>query len=290
MNHDPYKIITLIQGSPEWHVWRRTKITASMAGIIMGLSPFETPLALYNKILSGEEIPDNHHMRRGRETEPEARLWATERTGNLYEPVCAESIETPWMGCSLDGWCEFAETKAVEIKCPDKSVEQFALLDEIPATHLAQMQHQMYVMGLDKMYYITYSKYSQDGVIITVNRDDLFIQKMIDALNAFRLRLINFDPPEPTDKDYIQIVDPEAIELAKNYDSICLTLKNLEYQKEEARKALIAKTGDKNCNIGNLRMTKTFSKGRVDYDKIEILKDMDLSPYRKPPIVSWRIS
>lgn len=287
----PYKIVQISQNSPEWLQWRRSKITASNAAAIMGLDPYTTPLQLYNRILSGEEVPDNHFMKHGRESEAEARGWLAMQTGKAYIPVCMESVQYPWMGCSLDGWREHYDPPACEIKCPMKTIEQFAMLDEIPVPHFAQMQHQMCVAGIDKMYYVTYSKQSQKGLILTIKRDDLFIKKLLEAEKAFWDRLGSFEPPDPIDgRDIFVLDDPEAAEMAKTYFQLNVQKLAAEAKMDEIKKTLISKAGDKSVKIGDARLTKIIRKGTVDYSAIPELKDVPLDNYRKPAITSWRFS
>lgn len=288
------KIINHIQGSDLWLAWRRTKITASMAGPIMSLSDYMTPLQLYNQILEGSEEPDNHFMAHGRNTEDEARQWANERLcrdSTTYIPLCAESTTYTWMGASLDGWNENAEVKGMEIKSPKKRIEQFALLDTITPSHFAQIQHQISVMDVEKWYYVTYSKESQDGVIITVKRDDLFIKKMIEAENAFRLRLVNFDPPDPIDgRDIETLDDPALYKEIEEYVSIHKQFKHFEKLEKELKTKVLAKIEAKSVFVGNFKIMKSIKQGRVDYESIPCLQGYDLDQHRKPNQVSWRIS
>jgi putative phage-type endonuclease len=286
-----YKIVNVDQQSSEWHSWRRNKITASNAAAIMGLDPHTTPLELYNRILSGEEVPDNEFMKHGRETEAEARGWVAMQTGKAYIPTCMESIEYPWMACSLDGWREHLEPAALEIKCPMKTIEQFALLDEIPVPHFCQLQHQMCVAGIDKMYYVTYSKASQEGLILTIKRDDLFIKKLVEAEKAFYNRLSSFEPPDPIDcRDYVEIREPEAVNEANEYERACFEERLASAKKEKIRDKLIERAAGRSVKVGDLKITKVVSRGRVDYSSIPAIQNLDLDPYRKPNTTSWRFS
>ncbi len=291
MSNHPYKIVNLEQGSPEWLFWRRNKITASTAAAIMGLDTWTTPLMLYNRILSAEEIPDNEFMKHGRETEAEARGWLATQTGKAYIPICMESIEYPWMACSLDGWREHLDPPAIEIKCPMKTIEQFAKLDEIPVYHFCQLQHQMAVSGIDRMYYLTYSKVSQDGIIITINRDDIFIKKLIETEKTFYDRLGSFEPPDPIDgRDIFVLDDPEAVMQADRYSQICKEIEVLEVLKEGSRRYLIDKAAGRSVKVQDLKITKVIRKGNVDYSSIPALQNLDLEPYRKKSMESWRVS
>lgn len=102
-----------IQGTPEWHQLRKTKITATDACVIMGVSPWKTRLQLYHEKLSNDPPkPPNYAMQRGLDLEPIARDLYIAKTGIYVEP---KVIINEWAMCSLDGIssCGF---HAVEIK------------------------------------------------------------------------------------------------------------------------------------------------------------------------------
>jgi putative phage-type endonuclease len=287
----PYRIIDLQQGSTEWLAWRRGKITASMAATILGVSPCETRLQLYNKILSGEETPDNEAMAHGRNTEPEARGWLIDRTGTPYSPVCIESTRYPWMAASLDGWNAYTDKPIVEIKCPMKRYAVIQDMCEVPAHYYPQLQHQLAVAGAEQMYFLTYSKSDQEGVIMTVKRDDLFIEKLIIAEESFYRRLVSFDPPDPIDgRDLVEINDPETKEWALYYADLCHDIEMLEKKKDECRKKLLERTDGRSIRIGDMKITKVIRKGNISYGDIPELQGVDLDAYRKPNITTWRFS
>lgn len=293
-----YRIIegnASIQGSQEWLAWRRSKITASMSGIILGLSPYETPLQLYNKILSGEETPDNERMAHGRNTEAEARGWLSHHCECGYKPACMESIQYPWLACSLDAWdincVDGIQCKAAEIKCPTSDKGYIYSLSEIPGHYYAQVQHQLTVSGLDKMIFLTYRKSDQSGCILEVKRDDLFIEKMIPILKAFYNRLAAFDPPDPIDgRDIFVLDDPEASSEALEYERACFEEQTATAKKEKLREKLISRAAGRSIKVGDLKITKVIRRGAVDYGQIEELKNVDLEKYRKKNIESWRFS
>jgi len=53
----------LIQRSPEWKAWRRTKLTATDACVLMnGIHFGKTVLDLYHEKTSDPEIPDNSNL------------------------------------------------------------------------------------------------------------------------------------------------------------------------------------------------------------------------------------
>ena len=48
-----------IQGTPEWLEFRRTMVMASDSPVIMGVSPWKTPLQLYHEKVNGTQQVKN---------------------------------------------------------------------------------------------------------------------------------------------------------------------------------------------------------------------------------------
>lgn len=73
-------ITDLVQGTPEWHEWRRQHLTASDIPSILGDAEFSTPLEVWKvKTKRAKEKESNYVMQRGTEKEPLVRaLYALE--------------------------------------------------------------------------------------------------------------------------------------------------------------------------------------------------------------------
>jgi putative phage-type endonuclease len=284
------KIVNIKQRTPEWHAWRKNKISASMIPTLMGFNPHETPLQLWEHLQSGKEREINEHMQRGNDLEPAARYEAERKFGVYYPETCIESDEFPWMIASLDGYNANAGVRAIEIKCPTAANHQSAKLGVVPPQYYPQLQFQMYVAGLDEMYYISFIS-PADFETITVKRDDKFIEKMKPLLKPFRDCLISYIPPEPCDRDLIARDDQETLLIATELASIQEQEKELDLRKEHLRARLQAKCEDRSALIGDrFRFVKFMRKGSIDYGRIPELEGIDLEKYRKKPIESWRFS
>ena len=169
------QLVRIKQRSKSWLDWRRTKITASDAPIIMEMSPFKTPFQLLDEKLSCYESPQNKYMKRGNELEPIALQAFEKETGLVMFPAVGVH-ETEWIAASFDG-VTIEEDAIVEIKCPGKKDHACALDGKIAEKYIAQLQHQIYVSGLSFSYYFSFD--GEKGVILEVKRDEEFIEKMI---------------------------------------------------------------------------------------------------------------
>lgn len=282
MQHASYRIVPLQQNSVEWHEWRKLKIGASMAPTIMGENPYQTPLQLWEKIVKNIQTPDNQFMARGRELEPLAREWANEFLEGEYRPVCVESGAYPFIIASLDGYSDIdGEVRIIEIKCPSSSSFN-------PEMYKAQVQHQMMITSTRCCIMVIFE--GKSGRCVRFDRDDDYIQKLLKAELDFYRRMMEFDPPEPLERDFIQIEDNEAEILSRQYLDACSKIKDLQEHKDRLRMSLIEKCSHDRCKIGNLKLTKFPKQGRVDYASIEILKTVNLDLYRKASTEEWRIT
>ncbi len=179
------KIIPLKQKSSKWLAYRSTRIMASDAPIIMGMSPYKTSNQLLNEKIKRFETVPNYYMQRGIDLEPIALREFERETGLVMFPCVAEH-DNEWMAASFDGMTIDGDA-LVEIKCPGKKDHFGAMNGIIPKKYEAQLQHQMYVSGVQFIFY--YSFDGGKGVIIEVKRDEDFIEVMIDKEREFWERL-----------------------------------------------------------------------------------------------------
>jgi len=278
-----------IQGSPEWHAFRKGKIGASMAGAIMGVSPFTTPLQLWEEIQFGITKTQNEAMKRGSAMEEEARRWLNNNTNISFKPIVLQRVDHPQIIASLDGYyrCEMGEVSICEIKCGGESLHEQAKEGRIPPYYYAQMQHQLDITGLDTMIYLSY--FQGDGQVTIVKKNQEYCNNLLRIELAFLDSLINFNPPEPTDRDWVKIDDFKAIENVARYKELCEQIDVLEEEKEWLKQTIVSQIDHRRVIVGGNRIQKIDRKGGIEYQKIEALKDIDLDQYRKPNISSWRI-
>ena len=179
------KLINLKQATKEWLNWRCGLITASDAPIIMGMSPFKKTDQLLNEKYRRFSTVANPYMQRGIDLEPIALQEFEKETGLIMFP-CVGEHENEWMGASFDGMT-LEQDAIVEIKCPGKIDMLSAINGDIPEKYKAQLQHQMYVAGLEYMFYYSFS--GTCGIIIEVKRDNDFIEIMVEKEREFWDRL-----------------------------------------------------------------------------------------------------
>lgn len=276
----------LEQGTAEWLSLRTSKITSTDAAIIMGASHWKTRIQLYNEKISDTPITAyiTSKMQRGTDLEPVARqLFCIQNGIEMYSRV----VTREWAMASLDGMSDDGKY-IVEIKCPGEKDHALALSGHVPDHYYPQLQHQLFVTGLQSIFY--YSFDGTDGVTIVVKRDDKYIEKMIVEEKKFYDCLINKISPEPSENDYIERSDDLWSQCAQQWKYIIEQIKFLEKEEDHLRKQLIFLSGESNTRGNGISLCNVLRKGNIEYDKIPELRGVDLEQYRKDPIKTFRIT
>lgn len=181
-----------------WLEWRSTGIGASEAGAVVGVSPYETALAVYlRKVGAGEPIVESEAMAWGTRLEPAIAEEYSRRTGFSFTAaqVCVGSPTHFFMLATLDR--VRSDGRVVELKTVGhRSAAQWgeAGTDEIPAHYLVQVTHQMICTGTE-VADVAALIGGQELRIYTVPRDDDIADRIISLEAEFWRRVTDRDPP-----------------------------------------------------------------------------------------------
>jgi len=281
--------VDLRQNTPEWLEFRRSRIGASDAPILMGQSPWKTPYQLWMEKNLKTETEETPAMARGKALEDEARKKFEDMTGlAMMGNRCYVHKERPWQMCSLDG-IDMEEKSIVEIKCPNRNDHDTAKSGHIPTKYYGQLQHQMAVMGLDHAYYFSYDGY--DGAVVEVERNAEFVRELLDVEKTFYFDYyMKGTPPPLSEKDYIEQMSEHWDMATCMYKDVDKKLKELEVKKDMLRERLIGLANERNSRGNGVTVSKTIRRGTVDYAQIPELQTVDLERYRKPSAPMWRIN
>lgn len=279
------KEINLTQGSQEWLETRKNYIGSSDSASIMGVSKWNSPYSLWcEKLDLHPQKEENSAMKRGKDLEPEARAYFENMTGIKMTP---KVFVKDFMIASFDGVSD-CNKYALEIKCPGKVDHACAVNGEVPVHYYPQLQHQMIVLGLDKMYYLSYQN-SESVAIFQVLRDEEYCQKLLDKEKEFWNYVQNLEPPALCDRDYIEKSDEFWFETASEWKRISEKIKVLEEYEEKLRQKLILMSNGANSRGAGIKSSFYIRKGNIDYKSIPELKGVDLDQYRRHKIIVWKV-
>lgn len=198
-----YRLIECPQGSPEWLEARTGVITASRFKDAVDALKNGTPSAKsvsYAAQVAIERIsrtPSDEgfttwQMRRGTELEPTARMEYEVITGNLASESGLALTEDGVFGYSTDGFV--GDDGLIEIKCPaspEKIVAIWATGDL--AEYIHQIQGGLWITGRKWCDFIMYcpqlEPVRKQLFLRRVERDDNFIDDMVEKLLAFKARV-----------------------------------------------------------------------------------------------------
>lgn len=233
----------------EYQKWRSDKIGSSDVSVIMGNSPWKTPLQLW-KSKTGRvvnEFAPSLNAQLGIIYEDTVRSEIEFKLDLDFPPQIFVSDLHPFMMSSLDGWNE--ENKIVlEIKSVlGRPTYDKALEGKVSETYLDQVQHQLYVTGGTKcLFYVAkiepfMGKYKLvDKVLVEAYPDKDHQEKIVKSCLEFYNCMKNDIPPALTNRDAFELPEGKFKDELLKYPSASasekknLKLKILELCKETA--------------------------------------------------------
>lgn len=190
----------------DWKEMRSAGIGGTDLAVVLGLSPWTTPLQLAQaKRGQSDDKADNWNMARGRGMEPLILEWWAESFGaHLYRPVpFMRDLERPWMVGSLDGIVRLSDGALAIVDA--KSVNDGEWQD-VPVHYAAQMQWYMHLTGIGRAYLIV-SHYGKEPVPYLVEYDRDTMEAASEKVAAWWQRHVveGVDPEPATDDERIAV-------------------------------------------------------------------------------------
>ena len=163
------QIVSLLQGSAEWHAHRAKHFNASDAPAMMGCSSYKTRSELVNELatgLTGEvDAATQRRFDDGHRFEALARPLAEEIIGEDLSPCVGVKGK---YSASFDG-LTFMHDVSSEHKTLNKALRE-AMFEgctgaDLPLQYRVQMEHQMMVSGSERSLFMA-SEWTGDGVLV----------------------------------------------------------------------------------------------------------------------------
>jgi len=185
------KVIYCQQGTPEWHQARCGYISASNMKSLFTSRGEKTASGVretyLNQVIAERlmgkpmDTYTSYDMERGSLLEEQARANFEMYLDCTVQEVGFHMHDDHDIGCSPDGL--FADT-GVEIKCPKANTHvRYMRSKKLPSEYIQQVQGTMYVMNLDRYYFMSYHP-DLKPIIIEVKRDNELIDKAAEILIA----------------------------------------------------------------------------------------------------------
>lgn len=189
------------QGGTDWLRERAGHATASCFADIRATGAKGQPLKarddylmrLVVERLTGDPVqtPSSFAMQWGTDAEPYARAAYEEETGSIVREVGFKKHPAhAWIGASSDGMV--GEKGAIEIKCPHNSMIHLLTWETgMPEHHRAQVQGQIWTLGLEWVDFCSYDPRMQTGAehlklfVRRIYRDDAYIAQLEKDVLAF---------------------------------------------------------------------------------------------------------
>jgi len=282
------KKVNLVQGSLEWLEFRKTRIGASEAPIILGISPYMTPLQLWKEKTGREEGQrDSIAMEFGRRKEDQIRQYWEQKKGEFYPPTTVFCEEYDFAMASLDGLSS-NENLILECKCVNEEAWNISSKNKVVDHHYAQAQHQLMVTGCKCVQFVYFHRSQYRS--IEVFPDPEYIKDMLQKEVEFFELMISDEEPPMSEKDFVDMSEDAewtALEIQAKY--LYQKLKECERQWKEMQDKFKTISGERNTKGDVIRVTVVTRKGIICTKNIQ--KDgIDLEKYRKEPTTSLRMT
>lgn len=181
----------------DWLTWRRQGVGGSDIAVILGLSPWRTPLDLWAEKTGRKPPPsETRAMRVGKTLEPVVLdLWAEHTGGEILErDVTIEHSQYPIARGTLDA-IGMIEGHRVVVEA--KTGRSDAWRDGVPAHYAAQVHWYLMLAGLERAELAVLTD-GADYATYTITADRELEARMLDAAVGWWERHVVHDvPPDP---------------------------------------------------------------------------------------------
>ena len=212
-----YRVVCCESDRERWLLERRQYLGASEIAIVLGLSPWSSPLDLWaRKRGLVPDLPPTDAQRWGRRLEDVVLAGYAEDTGR----ECHEwqellvSQRWPWMSCTPDAWQAVdGERQILELKTSHAGAAHEWRDGDAPAHYLLQVQQQLAVTGYPRGTLACLIG-GRELRYLDIERDDEIIVRIVEAGEAFMAAVRDGSAPPPrgtaADKAALQALYPRS--------------------------------------------------------------------------------
>lgn len=288
-----FGVFKMEQRSAEWFEARKGRITGSIVGAVLGLSPWmskdDVVRSMVRSALGAEsEFTGNVATEYGQRNE-EGAIFDFELKTGLSVQQCGFFPYGERYGASPDGLID--DDAILEVKCPfglrDKEQPEFKTADEQPH-YKAQMMFEMLCTGRSKAYFYQWAP--AGDYLEVVQFDPLWIEQNMPTLDAFYEDYLK-ELKAPEKHLAPLIVSLESRAAADAYKAAKAHMELAEKNLEAAKARLIEIANGNKSNISGLLVYPVQREGAISYAKVvkDHLPGVDLEKYRGKPTSYWTV-
>lgn len=297
------------QRSDAWHQQRVGRVTGSIAGGILGVSPYMTRKdAMRSMVRAALGEPSEF------ETNPAVMH------GNFYESYALEAYEerscfdvTPtgfheydtWLGASPDGLVEGAGV--LEIKCPfhirKDPNPKFKSVYDMPH-YFAQAQLELLCTGRFWLHFFQYVPplTDRDGAVVRESKDRLetvmvdhdWRTENLPLLHTFHeeyLHELQHNPDDYRNPLRVEVNTPDAHRAVAEYDQLVEAIANAEERKKELLLDIAAMTNEQDGLIAGRKLTRVNTTSVLYKNALEhYAPNADLKAFKGKSSSYWKLS
>lgn len=230
--------VNLVQGSPEWHEFRRGRLNASEASAVVGLSSYTTRTELLRIKKTGITPEVNEFTQRifdlGHEYERKARSFAESIIGEeLFPTTYGASLDGLKLGASLDGITMLGDV-TWEHKSLNAKLREYLSAGRIPEEYHHQMEQGLMLSGAEKCLFMSSNGNIEDALYAWYYPNMELRELLIRGWKQFVIDLESFDP-SVTEPEKIIGKTPEALPALRVEVTGMVTASNLSAFKVAAQ-------------------------------------------------------
>jgi putative phage-type endonuclease len=272
---------------------RRRGVTGSEIAAVAGLSPWQSPIDVYErKIGQGESVPDSHHIERGNFLEGGLLRWLEHRKGYEVRPVgTVVHQDLDFVIATPDGEAVDRETgelvAAVEVKSPSfRSAgdwdDPISRPDGIPDYYIPQVTWECAVLGASvcdvaaliggdlRVYTVPFNRYLFE---VLAEKARVFMQHVesrtpppVDGSDSATQWLKMQFPKHDPKKKFLTATETDEDMITK-YHWVCQEMKQLESEKKLYENRIKERLGDApgiQGTFGKIHWKRTKDISKID--------------------------
>ena len=274
---------------------RSERITASMAGAILGNNPWMTRDDAMRSMVrdalgADREFTGNIATEYGNANEAGAIMEFSMETGLSTEKARFQTRED-WAGCSPDAWV--SDGFGLEAKCPFglRNGGEFKPLANQPH-YYDQVQFSLWVTDREGWHFFQWAPH--DTKPECVRPDQFWQDQNLPRLRQFYAEfLAELETPDEHLAPLRVVIDtPEAARMLREYSELAEQIELATERKKDLLADIVEKCGGKNALFAGAKVTQTNRKGSISYSKaIKALKiEADFEPFRGKSSSFWGIT